>query len=51
MVLILELAWKQAIAIRKNEAAAIRDERKDAVTQMTQLRKAVQVPGHNHLRE
>jgi len=37
------LALKQATAIRENEAAAFRDEEKDLVTQMTQLKNAIQV--------
>jgi len=37
------LALKQALAIRENEAAAFRDEEKDLVTQMTQLKNAIQV--------
>jgi len=37
------LALKQATAIRENEAAEFRDEEKDLVTQMTQLKNAIQV--------
>jgi len=37
------LALKQALAIRENEAAAFREEEKDLVTQMTQLKNAMQV--------
>jgi len=36
-------ALKQALAIRENEAAAFREEEKDLVTQMTQLKNAIQV--------
>merc|ERR1719331_1878706 len=36
-------ALKQATAIRENEAAAFRDEEKDLVTQVTQLKNAIQV--------
>merc|ERR1719276_366174 len=36
-------ALKQATAIRENEAVAFRDEEKDLVTQMTQLKNAIQV--------
>ena len=35
MILLWELAWKQATAIHENEADAFRDEEEDLVTQTT----------------